>query len=78
MTKWREVERLLVVAFYCSVASLAACKEGIAHDRAGLCVIDPFMPPAFLGFAYWEQVGIGFAVVAAGVLIAAGMLVRHK
>jgi len=34
------------------------------------------MPPPFLGFEYWEQVGIALSVLAAGVIIAVRMLTK--
>ncbi|HYW71773.1 MAG TPA: hypothetical protein VE961_12100 [Pyrinomonadaceae bacterium] len=57
--------------------SLPACREGIAHDQSGLCVIDPAMPPPFLGFEYWEQLGIALSIIATGLAVAAFVLWRN-
>jgi hypothetical protein len=69
---------LLLVApcLYC--VSYAACSEGAAHDQSGLCVIDPFMRPPFLGFEHWSEVGIALGVGATGLLLAAVMLRRNN
>jgi hypothetical protein len=40
-------------------------------------MIDPFMPPPFLGFAYWSTVGIVLGVLACGLLQAAIMIARE-
>jgi hypothetical protein len=62
--------KLLIVAAVSYVGSYVACQEGYAHDQSGLCVIDPFLPPPFLGFEYWGQVGIALAVAASGIVVA--------
>ena len=67
----RSVTILLLVAACLYLVSYPACQEGSAHDQSGLCVIDPFMPPPFLGFEYWSEVGIGLGGVATALLIAA-------
>jgi hypothetical protein len=60
----------LLLAALLFIASLAACSEGADHDQSNLCVIDPFMPPPFLGFEYWGTVGITLATVASGLVLA--------
>ena len=62
--------RLLLLAGLLFIASFAACREGISHDQSGFCVIDPFMPPPFLGFEHWQGVGIVLATAASGVMLA--------
>jgi hypothetical protein len=71
---WSAVKKLLLLGICCSIAACAACQEGVAHDQSGLCVIDFNMPPPFLGFEYWSQVGIALGTLASGLIIAAGML----
>ena len=56
----------------------AVCHEGYAHDQSALCVIDPFMTPAFLGFEYWSEVGIALATFASGLIIAAVRIGRDN
>jgi len=70
------VNWLVLLSALCGIAAIAACEEGAAHDQSGSCVIDPYMPPPFLGFEYWEQVGIALSVLAAGVIIAVRMLTK--
>ncbi len=40
-------------------------------------MITPFMPPPFLGFEYWSEVGIALGVLASGLVVAALMLARR-
>jgi hypothetical protein len=68
---------LIVAGCFCLVA-YSAGREGYAHDQSGLCVIDLSMPPPFLGFEYWSQVGIALAVVATGMVIAVVILWRNN
>lgn len=72
----RTVKTLLLVAGLAFVASYTACQEGYAHDQSGFCVIDPFMPPAFLGFEHWSAVGTALTILASGLVIAAVMIVK--
>ena len=58
--------------------SFHACREGAAHDQSGLCMPDPFMPPPFLGFEYWSEVGIMLGVCAAGLFVAVFLSVRNS
>ena len=74
MTLGRPVRVMLLTATILFVVSHAACEEGSEHDQSGLCVIDPFMAPAFLGFEYWSTVGITLGVVASGLVLASIML----
>jgi hypothetical protein len=64
------IVKLLIVAAVSYVGSYLACQEGSAHDQSDFCVIDPFLPPPFLGFEYWSQVGIALAVAASGIVVA--------
>jgi hypothetical protein len=41
-------------------------------------VFDPFMPPPFLGFEYWSELGIGLAAAATGLVIAAVLFLRNS
>jgi hypothetical protein len=77
MSFGRTVKRLVLIAACSSIASFVSCQEGDAHDQSGLCVIDPFMPPPFLGFEYWSTVGIVLGVLACGLLHAAIMIARE-
>jgi len=74
----RGVTVLFLVAACLYLVSYAACGEGEAHDQSGLCVVDPSMPPPFLGFEYWSQVGIALGVGATGLLVAGVMLRRNN
>jgi hypothetical protein len=78
MRPGRSVVILFLVAVCLYLVSYPACREGDAHDQSGFCVIDPFMPPPYLGFEYWSQVGLTLGVVATGLLIAAVMLWRNS
>jgi len=62
--------RLILLAVLLFIASFAACREGISHDQSGFCVIDPFMPPPFLGFEHWQAVGIALGTAASGIILA--------
>lgn len=76
MTVRRPVRVILLTATFLFVVSHAACEEGFEHDQSGLCVIDPFMAPAFLGFEHWSTVGIAMGVVASGLVVASIKLAR--
>jgi len=77
MTLGRRIARLLLggAAFY--LIAIPACNEGISHDQSGFCVIDPFMPPPFLGFEYWTETGLMLAVFATGIVVAAFLFWRN-
>ena len=69
---------LLFVATSFLIVSYEACSEGAAHDQSGLCTINPFIPPPFLGFEEWISVGIALGVVGVGVVIGAIMLATQR
>ena len=70
MRALRTPARLLILALLLFIASFAACAEGISHDQSGSCVLDPFMPPPFLGYEHWQAVGIALATAASGLILA--------
>jgi len=74
----RVVTNLFIIAVGLFLVAFFACREGSVHDQSGFCVIDPFMPPPFLGFEYWSQVGITLAVAATGMIIAALLYLRNN
>ena len=76
MTLGRPVKIMLLAATLLFVVSHAACEEGLEHDQSGLCMIDPSMTPAFLGFEHWSTVGITLGIVASGLVLASIMLAR--
>ena len=78
MSFGRNVKRLLLFAACSSLASFVTCQEGYEHDQSGLCEIDPFMPPPFLGFESWSSVGIVLAVLACGLFLGAIMIAREN
>jgi hypothetical protein len=39
---------------------------------------DPFMPPPFLGFEYWTEVGVMLGVLATGLFAAVFVSVRNS
>jgi hypothetical protein len=69
---------LLFVATSFLIVSFEACSEGAAHDQSGLCTINPFIPPPFLGFKDWINVGVALGVVGFGVVIGAIMLATQR
>jgi hypothetical protein len=73
----RIITILVSIAGGLFLISYSACQEGFEHDQSGSCVIDPFMPPPFLGWEYWSQFGITLGVAATGLLIAAFMYWRN-
>lgn len=76
MSSSRTVKALLSAAVLLFFISHVACEEGGEHDQSGFCVIDPYMPPPFLGFEHWVTLGVTLAVLASGLVIAAIMLYR--
>ena len=73
----RSVTTLFLVAAGLYLVSYPACREGNAHDQSGFCVIRE-LPPPYLGFEYWSEVGLALGVVATGLLIAAVMHWRNN
>ena len=73
----RTITILLSIAGGLLLISYPACQEGLEHDQSGSCVIDPFMPPPFLGCEYWSQFGLMLTVVASGLAIAALLYWRN-
>ena len=70
-------KRVLRTAAYLVPLSYEACREGSAHDQSWSCMpVD--MPPPFLGFEYWDQVGIALLVLIAGLVIAAVLIARDS
>ena len=67
----RTITILVSIAGCLFLIAYSACQEGFEHDQSGLCVIDSFMPPPFLGWEYWIQFGITLSVAGTGLLIAA-------
>ena len=78
MRPGRVVRNLLIISGSLYAISYAACREDSAHDQSGLCVIDPFMPPPFLGFEYWSEAGIALAVAATGLVVAGVIFWRNN
>jgi hypothetical protein len=74
----RTITILVSIAGALFLISFPACQEGLEHDQSGFCVIDPFMPPPFLGWEYWTQLGITLTVAAGGFLIAAVLYWRNN
>jgi hypothetical protein len=74
----RTITILLSIAGGLLLISYPACQEGLEHDQSGLCVIDPFMPPPFLGWEYWYQFGLVVTVAAAGLGFAALLYWRNN
>ena len=73
----RSVTTLFLVAACLYLVSYPACREGHAHDQSGFCVIRE-LPPPYLGFEYWSEVGLVVSVMATGLLIAAVTLWRDN
>ena len=73
----RCITLLLAAALPLYAVSFFAWQEGNAHDQSGFCVIDLSMPPPFIGFEHWSQVGIALAVLATGISAAAFLIWRN-
>ena len=75
-----DVKRVLRTAAYLVPLSYEACREGFAHDQSSSCTpdFDRALLPPFLGFEYWDQVGIALLVLIAGLVIAAVLLARDS
>ncbi len=73
----RRIAILLSCAAFLFPISIAAGREGFAHDQSFFCeIVD--LPPPFLGFEYWTETGFMLGVFATGLIVAAFLSVRNS